>query len=163
MPGIIAAPSVMRISEFLSPEAVIAELSSSSKHGVLAELCNPLAASQPGLKAERVVEVLEQREKLGSTGIGEGVAIPHGKMADLSRLVASFGVSRAGVNFDAIDGKSTHLFFALLAPENSAGIHLKALARISRLFKNPQFRDSILAAKNTSEIYGLITAEDSRI
>jgi PTS system nitrogen regulatory IIA component len=129
----------------------------------LAELCNPLAATQPGLKGERLVEVLEQREKLGSTGIGEGVAIPHGKMADLSRLVASFGVSRAGVNFDAIDGKPTHLFFALLAPENSAGIHLKALARISRLFKNPQFRDSILAAKNTAEIYALITAEDSRI
>ena len=153
----------MRISEFLSSEAVIAELSSSSKHGVLVELCGPLATTQAGLKAERLVDVLEQREKLGSTGIGEGVAIPHGKMGELSRLIASFGVSHAGVSFDAIDGKQTHLFFALLAPENSAGIHLKALARISRLFKNPQFRESIMAAKDSAEIYSLITAEDARI
>ena len=153
----------MRISEFLSPEAVIAELASSSKQGVLAELCEPLAKAQPGLQRERLVDVLVQREKLGSTGIGEGVAIPHGKLSDLSRLVASFGVSHGGVNFEAIDGKPTHLFFALLAPENSAGIHLKALARISRLFKNPQFRQAILAAGNAGEIYQLITAEDSRI
>jgi PTS system nitrogen regulatory IIA component len=153
----------MRISEFLSPEAVIAELSSSSKHGALVELCAPLTSVQAGLPAERLVDVLEQREKLGSTGIGEGVAIPHGKMAQLPRLIASFGVSHQGVNFDAIDGKPTHLFFALLAPENSAGIHLKALARISRLFKNPQFRESILAAKSASEIYSLISLEDSRI
>ncbi len=163
MPGVIAALSIMRISEFLSPEAVIAELQSSSKHGVLVELCSPLTAVQPGLKTDRLVDVLEQREKLGSTGIGEGVAIPHGKMAELSRLVASFGVCRPGVNFDAIDGKPTHLFFALLAPENSAGIHLKALARISRLFKSPQFRESILAAKDSAEIYSLITLEDGRI
>lgn len=163
MPGLIAAPSVMRISEFLRPEAVIAQLVSTSKQGVLVELCTPLAATQAGLKTERLVDVLVQREKLGSTGIGEGVAIPHGKMGELSRLIASFGVSQAGLNFDAIDGKPTHLFFALLAPENSAGIHLKALARISRLFKNPQFRESILLAKSASEIYALITAEDSRI
>lgn len=153
----------MRISEFLSPEAVIGELASNSKQGALVELCAPLAKTQPGLKPERLVDVLVQREKLGSTGIGEGVAIPHGKMSELSRLIASFGVSHPGINFDAIDGKPTHLFFALLAPENSAGIHLKALARISRLFKNPQFREAILAAGSASEIYSLITAEDSRI
>jgi len=163
MPGVIAAPSVMRISEFLSPEAVIAELASSSKQGALAELCTPLAKVQPGLNTERLVDVLVQREKLGSTGIGDGVAIPHGKMSELSRLIASFGVSHSGIDFDAIDGKPTHLFFALLAPENSAGIHLKALARISRLFKNPQFRQSILAAAGPAEIYELITTEDSRI
>ncbi|MBS1150752.1 MAG: putative IIA-like nitrogen-regulatory protein PtsN, partial [Myxococcaceae bacterium] len=108
----------------------------------------------------RLAAVLEEREKLGSTGIGEGVAIPHGKLAGLPTLSASFGVSRSGVDFDAIDGKRTYLFFALVAPENSAGLHLKALARISRLFKSSSFRDAILAAQTSAEIYALIAQED---
>lgn len=152
----------MRIAEFLSPQAVVPNLSARTKPDVLRELSEPLARANPHLLPERVVEVLAEREKLGSTGIGEGVAIPHGKMAGLSQLVASFGVSREGVDFEAIDGKKTHLFFALLAPENSAGIHLKALARISRLFKNPRFRESILTARTAEEIYSLIAQEDAR-
>jgi PTS system nitrogen regulatory IIA component len=106
--------------------------------------------------------VLAEREKLNTTGIGEGVAIPHGKLAGLPRLYASFGVSRAGVDFSSIDGKPTQLFFALVAPENSAGIHLKALARISRLFRNPQFREAILLAPDSGRVYGLIAEEDAR-
>jgi PTS system nitrogen regulatory IIA component len=153
----------MKIAEFLSPRGVIADLVSPSKHGVLSELCAPLAMAQLGLKAEQLVDVLEQREKLGSTGIGEGVAIPHGKVREASGLLASFGVSHQGVDFEAIDGKPSHLFFALLAPENSAGIHLKALARISRLFKNPQFREQLLQARTAEEIYSLISQEDSRL
>ncbi len=152
----------MRIAEFLSPQAVVSNLTARTKPDVLRELSEPLARANPHLLAERVVEVLAEREKLGSTGIGEGVAIPHGKMAGLSQLVASFGVSRDGVDFDAIDGKKTHLFFALVAPENSAGIHLKALARISRLFKNPRFRESILTARTAEEIYSLIAQEDAK-
>jgi nitrogen PTS system EIIA component len=108
------------------------------------------------------VEVLREREKLGSTGIGEGVAIPHGKHAGLTQLLAAFGVSREGVDFEAIDGKPTHLFFALVAPENSAGVHLKALARISRLFKNPRFRAAILEAGSAADIHALIVQEDAR-
>ena len=127
-----------------------------SKADVLVELSRTLAQAHADLKPERLVEVLQEREKLGSTGIGEGVAIPHGKLAGLPQLMASFGVSREGVDFEAIDGKPTHLFFALVAPENSAGIHLKALARISRLFKNPRFRQSILDAQTSEEIYRLI-------
>ncbi len=152
----------MKIAEFLSPNAIVADLSAQSKPAVLEELCRSLAMSNTQLDSSRLVEVLQEREKLGSTGIGDGVAIPHGKLAGLPQLVASFGVSRNGIDFDALDGKRTHLFFALVAPENSAGIHLKALARISRLFKNPRFRESILKAQSPDEIYGLIAQEDAK-
>lgn len=152
----------MKIAEFLSPKAVVAQLRAQSKADVLAEMSQSLVAAHPELDANRLVEVLQERERLGSTGIGEGVAIPHGKLAGLPQLMASFGVARDGVDFEAIDGKPTHLFFALVAPENSAGIHLKALARISRLFKNPQFRQSILGAQGPEEIYRLIAEEDAR-
>lgn len=152
----------MRIAEFLSPQAVVADLKARDKPEVLRELSAALAHAHPTLKAERLVEVLREREKLGSTGIGEGVAIPHGKLPGLGSLVAAFGVSRQGVDFEAIDGKPTHLFFALVAPENSAGVHLKALARISRLFKNPRFRASILEAPSLEAIHALIVQEDAR-
>ncbi|MFZ5470387.1 MAG: PTS sugar transporter subunit IIA [Myxococcota bacterium] len=152
----------MKIAEFLSPQAVVPGLAAKNKPEVLKELCAALSKTHPTLPPERLVEVLQEREKLGSTGIGEGVAIPHGKLAGLSQLVASFGVSRQGVDFDAIDGKKTQLFFALVAPENSAGVHLKALARISRLFKNPRFREAILQAPSAQEIYQLIAQEDAK-
>ena len=152
----------MRISEFLSPEAVISDLSAQDKDQVLRELSAALVRAHPALKQERLVEVLREREKLGSTGIGEGVAIPHGKLPGMSQLLAAFGVSRGGVDFEAIDGRPTHLFFALVAPENSAGVHLKALARISRLFKNPRFRGAILEAATAADIHALIVQEDAR-
>jgi PTS system nitrogen regulatory IIA component len=152
----------MKIAEFLSPDAVVANLTAQSKPDVLKELCDALGRANPELRPDRLVEVLGEREKLGSTGIGEGVAIPHGKMAGLPRLLASFGVSRSGIDFDAIDGKPTFLFFSLLAPENSAGIHLKALARVSRLFKSQTFRESILKADSAEKIYELIAQEDAK-
>ena len=152
----------MKIAEFLSPQCVVSDLSSGNKLDVLRELSGVLVRAHPTLKSAKVLEVLQEREKLGSTGIGEGVAIPHGKLPGLPRLMAAFGVSRAGVDFDAIDGRSTQLFFALVAPENSAGVHLKALARISRLFKNAGFRESILKAPDPAEIYRLISEEDAR-
>ena len=152
----------MRIAEFLSPQAVVANLTARSKQDVLRELSHALARAHPELPEARIVEVLREREKLGSTGIGEGVAIPHGKLAGMTQLLATFGVSREGVDFDAIDGKPTHLFFTLVAPENSAGVHLKALARISRLFKNPRFRAAILEAQTAQDIHALIAQEDAR-
>ncbi|GAO03006.1 PTS sugar transporter subunit IIA [Anaeromyxobacter sp. PSR-1] len=151
----------MKIVEFLRSDAVIASLSGQAAPAVLAELCRPLAASQK-VDGQRLVETLLDREKLGSTGIGEGVAIPHGKVPGLPGLMASFGRSAGGVDFRAIDGKPTHLFFALFAPENSAGTHLKALARISRIFKNPAFREAIMKAPGAAEIYRLIEAEDAK-
>lgn len=151
----------MKIVEFLRPEAVIESLSGQAAQPVLAELCRPLATTQR-VDAQKLLETLLDREKLGSTGIGEGVAIPHGKVTGLPGLTASFGRSIGGIDFRAIDGKPTHLFFALFAPENSAGAHLKALARISRIFKSPAFRESILNAADAAEIYRLIETEDAK-
>jgi PTS system nitrogen regulatory IIA component len=151
----------MKIVEFLRADAVIANLPGQTGPAVLAELCRPIAAAQR-VEPQRLVDTLLDREKLGSTGIGEGVAIPHGKMPGLPGLVASFGRSVAGVDFRAIDGRPTHLFFTLFAPENSAGAHLKALARISRIFKNASFRDAILKAGGADEVYRLIEAEDAK-
>ncbi len=151
----------MKIVEFLRADAVIANLTGQTGPAVLAELCRPIAATQR-VDAQRLVDTLLDREKLGSTGIGEGVAIPHGKVPGLPGLVASFGRSIAGVDFRAIDGRPTHLFFTLFAPENSAGAHLKALARISRIFKNAAFRDAIMKAPTADEVYRLIEAEDAK-
>lgn len=152
----------MKIAEFLREELIVPDLASSDKEGVIGELCAALGRTQPGLEVRRLTEALLEREKLGSTGIGEGVAIPHGKLPGISGLLAAFGRSVQGVDFAAIDGKPTNLFFVLFAPENSAGIHLKALARISRLLKSPQFRRSILAAPDAAAIYKLIADEDAR-
>src|SRR5512138_2248853 len=151
----------MKIVEFLRPDAILASLSGQTAQAVLAELCRPLAASHRA-DGQKLLETLLEREKLGSTGIGEGVAIPHGKVPGLPALLASFGRAPTGVDFRAIDGRPTNLFFALFAPENSAGAHLKALARISRLFKNQGFRDAILKAPDAAEIYRLIEAEDAK-
>lgn len=151
----------MKIVEFLRPDSIVASLSGPTGPAVLAELCRPLAAAQK-VDAAKLLDTLLEREKLGSTGIGEGVAIPHGKVPNLPGLMASFGRSVPGVDYRAIDGKPTHLFFALFAPENSAGAHLKALARISRIFKTPAFREAILKAPSAEEIYRLIEAEDGK-
>ncbi|HEY3448231.1 MAG TPA: PTS sugar transporter subunit IIA [Myxococcales bacterium] len=152
----------MKITEFLHSDSVIGALAAKDKPGVMAELCGALAKRVANVPAEKLTEVLLDRERLSSTGIGDGVAIPHGKLAGLPGLVAAFGVSREGLDFDAIDGKPTHLFFALLAPENSAGVHLKALARISRLFKNPAFRKAIVEAPDAQGVYDLIASEDAK-
>jgi len=149
----------VKIQEFLQPQAVLAELSGRTAAEVLAELCRPVAQLH-GLEAGRLVQVLLDREKLGSTGVGEGVAIPHGKLPGLPALVATFGRSREGVDYRSADGKPARLFFALFAPENSAGAHLKALSRVSRIFRLPAFREAILAAPTAAEIHRLIVAED---
>ncbi|MBS2024921.1 MAG: PTS sugar transporter subunit IIA, partial [Deltaproteobacteria bacterium] len=137
----------MKIAEFLREDSILPELASADKAGALVELCGALARSQPGLVAGKLAEVLFEREKLGSTGVGEGVAIPHGKLPMLPGLLACFGRSVKGIEFGAIDNKPAHLFFVLFAPENSAGIHLKALARISRLLRGAPLRKAILEAK----------------
>ncbi len=151
----------MKIQDFLQPQAVVADLTGTTAAEVLAELCRPVAQAQ-GLDAARLVQVLLDREKLGSTGVGDGVAIPHGKLPGLPALVAVFGRSRQGVEYRAADGKPARLFFALFAPENSAGAHLKALSRVSRVFRLPAFREAIMAAPTAEEIHRLILAEDGQ-
>jgi len=152
----------MRIAEFLREDLVFPDLAAADKAGVLGELCAGLARAHPSLSGNKLAETLLEREKLGSTGIGDGVAIPHGKLAGLPGLLAAFGRKRSGIDFAAIDWKPTHLFFVLFAPDNSAGLHLKALARISRLFKQPQFRQAILAAEGADGIFRLIAEEDAK-
>jgi PTS system nitrogen regulatory IIA component len=152
----------MRIAEFLREDLVFPDLAASDKAGVLGELSAGLARAYPALNAGRLTETLLEREKLGSTGIGEGVAIPHGKLPGIPGLIAAFARSKRGVDFASIDGKPTFLFFVLFAPENSAGLHLKALARISRLFKQPQFRQSIQSAADAPAIFRLISEEDAK-
>src|SRR5256885_13976138 len=152
----------MRIAEFLREDLVFPDLQAKDKAGVLGEICAGLARASPALPAPRLTEALLEREKLGSTGVGEGVAIPHGQLAGIPGLIAAFARQKDGVGFAAIDGKPTYLFFVLFAPENSAGLHLKALARISRLFKQPQLRQAILAADGAPAIFRLISDEDAK-
>jgi PTS system nitrogen regulatory IIA component len=152
----------MKISEILNKNLLIPNLQSKNKKGVLEELAGVLVAQGKLPDLENVVEVLLDREKLGSTGIGDGIAIPHGKIRDLGGVVASFGRSREGVEFESIDQKPTHLFFLLVAPENSAGIHLKALARISRLLKDPNFRKRLMEAEDEEGLFQIISEEDAR-
>jgi len=101
-----------------------------------------------------------ERERLGSTGIGGGIGIPHGKLKNLESLVLGFGLSRKGVDFESIDGRPTHLFFLILTPENSTGLHLKLLARISRILKNDSFKKKLLKATDSNEVYSIIREID---
>jgi PTS system nitrogen regulatory IIA component len=151
----------MKLVEFLSEDRILPDLQGRQKHEVIAELGAHLARAT-GAPAEEVVRVLLDRERLASTAVGEGVAIPHGKLDVVPRLTACLGRSRAGVDFESVDGKRTHLFVVLLAPENSTGVHLKALARISRLFKDADFRARLLAAPNAAAIYAEVVEEDGK-
>ncbi len=116
----------------------------SNKMGVLEELAGTLVPGPEGLDLDTVVEVLMDRERLGSTGIGDNMAIPHGKLAQLAELKLAFGRSLKGVDFDSMDGKPSNLFFLLLAPVNSAGLHLKVLAKISRMLMSASFRENLM-------------------
>lgn len=151
----------MKVSDFLDPRAVVEELNARNKKEVLEELCDALISLEPSLARDRMVGILLDRERLGSTGVGEGVAIPHGKLGELTHLIAFFGRSPQGIEFQAVDRKPVHLFFLLFAPENSAGIHLKALAKISRLLKRPNLRESLMAAPTKEEIFSILTREDA--
>jgi PTS system nitrogen regulatory IIA component len=150
----------MQIIDMFKKEYIIEELKAKSKRAVLVELSEIFTHYHSGIQGEAMVEVLLDREKLGSTGIGDGIAIPHGKLKGLDHLVIAFGRSREGIDFDAIDGKPVHIFFLLMAPESSTGQHLKALAKISRMLKDQEFRSSLMSAKNTEEIYQIIADKD---
>ena len=152
----------VHIADILRPDCVIADLSGGTVASLLAELARPVAVTV-GLDERVLTAALQAREKLGSTGIGEGVAVPHCKVAGLSTLTASLGRSLAGVDFRALDGRPTHLFVALFAPERGGAEHLQALARVSRLLKRPEFRRAILEAPDAAAIYRLVVDEDGRL
>lgn len=150
----------MRLDQIFKTEFLVESLASSNKRDVLGELIEVMIESGLKINSAKAIDVLLQREKLGSTGIGEGVAIPHGKVSDLQELVVAFGRSKKGIDFDAIDGKPVHLFFLLLAPEGSTGQHLKALARISKMLKTPNFRKTLLEAETRNDLYKAIVEQD---
>lgn len=153
----------MRISDFLHPSAVSADLGASNKAGVLRELVGLILQVHDDLDPNQLVDTLQRREKLQSTGIGEGVAIPHGKTDAVEDVVACVGRSRAGVDFQSLDGLPTHLFVTLLVPESKHGLHLKALARVSRLLKEPQVRQGLMEAPDAAAMYALLVAEDEKL
>ncbi len=149
----------MKITDVLDKEAILADLKAQNKKGILEELVAPVAVIA-NVNQEALVKVLMERERLGSTGIGGGIGIPHGKMKNLESLVLGFGLSRRGVDFESLDGRPTHIFFLLITPENSTGLHLKLLARISRILKNEPFKDRLLNASDRDEILDIIREED---
>lgn len=154
----------MKIFDFLNEKAISADLKSQDKKAVIRELTDLLikaGALKPRMKDD-VVEILLNREALGSTGIGQGVAIPHGKCEYAKELVGAFGTSKSGINFDSLDGEQAYIFFLLLAPIESSGPHLKALARISKLLKDKYFRDSLKKAENEKSLLKIIKEEDQR-
>jgi len=150
----------LRILDFLSPNAIIAELSATTKIGVLEELVALLLKEGKVKDSKATVEVLIEREKLGSTGIGQGIAIPHAKTDQAKEVVAAFGLSRKGVQFDSLDGDPVNIFILLVAPPEAAAQHLKALARISRLLKDKFFRQSLRETRTVAEILKHIKEED---
>ena len=152
----------MKIMDILVKDSVILDLASTSKENVLAEMADAMAHAEPSLGADTLLDVLVAREGLQSTGIGDGVAIPHGKVSGLDRLVASFARSVKGVDFESIDDQLTHLFFLLVVPEDSSGLHLQALARISRFFRDVEFRQKLMSASDLDDVLRAIDEEDAK-
>ena len=155
----------MKIMDFLSKSAILADLKSTKKEDVIKELVDLLISAGAFDKANRtkVIDALMERESLGSTAIGQGIAIPHAKTDSVSQLVGAFALSKKGIDFDSLDGEPVYIFFMLLAAQDSAGPHLKALARISRLFKDKYFRDNLRNCVDDKAIIKVISQEDERI
>lgn len=152
----------MKIVDLIKRDMVVPALKSSDKRGILEELASFMAEHQPRIDRASLSRVLIEREQLASTAIGEGVAIPHGKLGAVGEIVACLGRAPKGVDFDSMDGQPTFLFFVLVAPESSTGAHLKALARISRVFKDPEFRRRLMAAGDADAMYHVVADEDAK-
>ena len=152
----------MKVTDFLGPEMIVADLLSETKAGVLAELAGHVSRHMTGVDADTLRKVLEERELLASTAIGDGIAIPHGKLDAVGKLVGALGRARQGIEFESIDGQPTFLVFMLAAPAGSTGVHLKALARLSRLFRDADFRQRLMAAPDAPGMYRVILDEDAK-
>ena len=150
----------MKLSEIIEEEDIISDLKASDKKSVLEELAEVISNHEPSINKKDIVKVLMERERLGTTGIGDGVAIPHGKLNGVRQPLISFGRSKKGMDFDAMDGQPVYLFFLLIAPENSSGIHLEILARIAKILKNSAFRKKLMEADTRKECYQTIIQND---
>jgi PTS system nitrogen regulatory IIA component len=152
----------MKIVDLIRRDMVVPALQATEKRAILEELASYMAGRHPRIDRATLARVLIEREQLASTAIGEGVAIPHGKLSAVGEIVACLGRAPSGVEFDSMDGQPTFLFFVLVAPESSTGAHLKALARISRVFKDPEFRRRLLAAPDAESMYHVVADEDAK-
>ncbi len=153
----------MRITDFLTADRIIPDLKGSDKDTILSEMGHMLASHSQSVDPEKVMEMVLAREKVGSTAVGDGVAIPHGRMPGMKQVVAVFARSTQGVDFRAPDGGLTHLFFFLIAPEESPTDHLECLARISRLLKDAGLRSKLMAGKTKEEIFSALQEEDGKL
>jgi PTS system nitrogen regulatory IIA component len=152
----------MKIMDYLNEEWVFSDLKGTDKPSILKELSNVLVKPCQVTSVEELLQVLLDREKLGSTGIGEGIAIPHGRLKKLKKFFVSFGRSLKGVDFDSIDQKTSHLFFLVIAPENSAVDNLKLLGRIVTMLKEPSFKKRLMEAPSQKELFQVISEEDEK-
>lgn len=146
----------MKLADYLDKDLIISDLSARTKSEVLAELVSPLAAKYPNLDPARVIQVLMDREMLGTTGIGDGIAIPHGKLDSISQVMVVVGRSHDGVDFASLDHKPATIFFTVLAPAAVVGLHLKLLATVSRLLKDEAFRQAFVASPDQNELWRLL-------
>ncbi|MGB1718379.1 MAG: PTS sugar transporter subunit IIA [Candidatus Latescibacterota bacterium] len=150
----------MTLLDILSPDSTIVDLKGDTKEEIIAELVASLSASEAISDRDKVLQAVLEREKIMSTGIGDGIAIPHGKSDSVVKLVAALGTQRRGVDFEALDGEPAYVFFLLVSPANVSGPHIKALARISRLLKNDDFKKKLITASSPEEIISAIRAEE---
>ena len=157
----------MRLIDFINKDAVCIDLKSNDKTAVLYELVDILLKSG-GIKngnsnRKKLFNILCEREKLGSTGIQDGVAIPHGKVPGITDIIVACGLKKSGIDFESHDGKPSKIFFVLLAPESAAGTHLKILARLSKLLKDEVFRNKMLQSDTPEDLYKTIMDEDRKL
>ena len=150
----------MTLLDILSADSTLVDLKGETKEDIIAELVDTLAVGDAISDRDKVLQAVLEREKIMSTGIGDGIAIPHGKSDAVEKLVAALGTQRRGVDFDALDGAPAYVFFLLVSPANVSGPHIKALARISRLLKNDDFKKKLIAAETAAEIIEIIETEE---
>jgi len=153
----------MKISDILKENCIIENLAADDKEGALSEVSLFLERQGAIQDHGKLLQALLDREQLGSTGIGDNMAIPHAKLEGIEQIVTVFARSLKGIDFQSLDRKPVHFIFLLLAPPASTGLHLKALAKIARLFKNPSLRENILKAENAGAIHSLLLEADSKI
>ena len=153
----------MKLADILRESCVIADIKGITKREILFEMVETLKRAKLIDDIDPIVEVIMEREQLGSTGIGDGVAIPHGKMKTLNTILCVAGRSKEGVNFDAVDRQPVHIFFLVLAPEDSASLHLKVLSRISKVLRDQSFRGKMLTLTDAHDIYTNIIEADDKL
>ena len=150
----------MTLLDILSADSTLVDLKGETKEDIIAELVDTLAVGDAISDRDKVLQAVLEREKIMSTGIGDGIAIPHGKSDAVEKLVAALGTQRRGVDFEALDGEPAYVFFLLVSPATVSGPHIKALARISRLLKNDDFKKKLIAAEAAAEIIEIIETEE---